>query len=263
MSGAETQIHAAVYCHKGQYRQNNEDNFYLNGIWKPADRLNRDVLETRDASQPALFAVCDGMGGEQDGEVAALLAVTWLHRAREVFLSGAEPEQQGARHISLLSHALFHACLERGKRMGSTLAAAVLRGGRLYVFGLGDSRIYLLSGRTLRRLTEDHTVAAEMEQFGVSGPGGAAASDSHSHQLTQYFGMDDSEYDASPCHSSLPLEQGMRLLLCSDGLSGVVDEMTIAELLGRGAPEQTAKALVNCALEAGGRDNITAMVLAV
>ena len=246
----------------GLRRRNNEDNFYLNGSWKPSGRVDENWMETCRAAQPALFAVCDGMGGQESGEVAAFLAVSWLHRTRESFLTGADPERMGAARITYLSRLLWSACQERGTQMGCTLAVAALREDMLYLFNLGDSRIYLLEDGVLHQMSQDHTMAAEAVSLGLdSGP--ALSAGAHSHQLTQYFGMDCSEFDAAPHHTGLRLRPGQRLLLCSDGLSSLVADERIAAPLGQGTPAAAAEALVKLALDGGGTDNITAMVLAV
>jgi len=263
MAGAEFLVEAAVCCHMGLRRRNNEDNFYLNGVWKDSERVNENRLETCRAAQPALFAVCDGMGGQERGELASLLAVSWLHGVRDTLLTGPNPEETGRANIANLSRRLWNTCQKRGLQMGCTLAAAVLREDMLFLFHLGDSRIYLLERGTLRQMSQDHTLAAEAVYFGLTGGVALSPGDPRNHQLTQYFGMDCSEYDVAPSHVGLPLCSGQRLLLCSDGLSGLVDNGRIAAVLGQGTPAEAAQALVGLALEAGGTDNVTAMVVAV
>lgn len=254
-------VYAAVYCHLGRGRKNNEDNFYLNGLWKPRDQLNRNRLENTSASQPALFAVMDGMGGEQYGELAAEAAAALLHEHRDAFLTGPDPENVGAERISQLSRALWQSHKESGYRMGTTLAAAVIRNDELYLFGLGDSRIYLWENGRFTQATRDHTVAAETDS--LTGERAHAFKRVYSNQLTQYFGMDCSEYDAAPCHSRYPLCHDMKVLLCSDGLYNVLEETEMAAVLAQSIPAVAVQRLVDLALDKDARDNITAMVLSV
>ena len=261
--GLNFMIYAAVYCHMGRGRKNNEDNFYLNGLWKPRDRANRNRLEGISVPQPALFAVFDGMGGEQYGEVASATAAALLHDHRDVFLTGPDPENVGTERISQLSRALWQSCKESGCRMGTTLAAAAVRDRDLYLFGLGDSRIYLLENGKLTQVTRDHTVAAETAYSALSGEQAHASKNFGSNQLTQYFGMDCSEYDASPCHSRYPLRRDMKLLLCSDGLYDALEEAEIADILTKSIPMVAVQRLIDLALDRNAKDNITAMVLAV
>lgn len=261
MTGPELSVHAAVYCHMGGRRSNNQDNFYLDGTWKPLERQNCNCLLDHRSAQPALFAVCDGMGGQQHGEVASLLAVSWLHRYRADFLDGPSPDTRGARALVQMSRDLWKGSQARGLHMGSTVAAAAVCGQVLYAFGLGDSRIYLLEQGQLQQLTQDHTLAAQAEYYGLTGGQALSAEDPRSHQLTQYFGMDCSEYDPTPCCRGVPLRAGQRFLLCSDGLSDCLGPGELAQVLGYGGPRACARALVATALAHGGSDNITAMVL--
>lgn len=256
-------VHAAVYCHMGRGRKNNEDNFYLNGLWKPRERANHNWLEGKSVPQPALFAVLDGMGGEQCGEVASAAAAALLHEHRDVFLTGPAPERVGAERISQLSRALWQSNKESGCRMGTTLAAVAVRERELYLFGLGDSRIYLLENGKLNQATQDHTVAAETAYSTLSGERAHSLKNVHNNQLTQYFGMDCSEYDAAPCHSHYPLRSGMKILLCSDGLYNTLEEAEMADILARSIPMVAVQRLIDMALARDARDNITAMILAV
>lgn len=259
MTGCKRTIDAAVCCHMG-WRQNNEDNYYFNGTWKPSERLNENQLEHRIISQPALFAVCDGMGGHQQGELAALLAVSWLHQSRLSFLSGRQPEGGISALVQMARH-FSRTYREQGCQMGSTLAAAAIQENTLTVYSLGDSRIYWWSECGIEQLTQDHTIAAEAWALGLTGGIMPPPSDPRSHQLTQYLGMECEEYDPAPCARQISLMPGQRVLLCSDGLSDCLELEQLGVLLGRGTPRETAQTLVHAALEAGGRDNLTALVL--
>ena len=251
-------VHAAVCCHIGRLRKNNEDNFYLSGIWKPREQANQNWLKEDIIPQPALFAVLDGMGGEQYGEVASATAAALLHKYRDSFLTGSDPERIGAETISQLSRALWKGCKEAGYRIGTTLVAAAVWQQDLYLFGLGDSRIYLLENGILTQATQDHTVAAETTYNLFPAH---SFEDICSNQLTQYFGMDCSEYDAAPCHSHHSLHPGMKVLLCSDGLYNTMDESEMATFLEQSTPLTAVQHLVDVALDRGAKDNVTAMVL--
>lgn len=254
-------IDTAVCCHMGRHRHNNEDNFYLNGVWKSKEQVDQNWFEARSILQPALFAVFDGMGGAQYGEVAAHMAASLLHKHRDDFLLETDLEQGGAEKISQLNRTQWESFQKLGYQSGCTLAAVVLRDNELFWFGLGDSRIYLLEDGVLTRVTQDHTIFAEAERIGLTEDKPHPAKDARSHQLTQYFGMDCSEYDASPCHGCYPLRHGVRILLCSDGLYDTLEESEMARLLAWGTAEEAAQGLINLALDKDGRDNITAMVL--
>lgn len=263
MTGHSFAVAAAVYCHIGGNRSNNEDNYYLNGIWKKLEFQNCNCRQVCSAVQPALFAVCDGMGGQQHGEVASLLAVSWLHQYRADFLSGPQPKADGTGRLVRMSQQLWEACQTRGIHMGSTVVAAALREDSAYLYGLGDSRAYLMDETGLQQLTQDHTMAAEAEYIGLTGGRSLPATDPRSHQLTQYFGMDCREYDPTPCCCRVPLRMGQRFLLCSDGLSDSLSPQLLGMALGYSTPADSARALVATALEQGAADNITAIVLEI
>jgi protein phosphatase len=125
---------------------------------------------------------------------------------------------------------------------------------------LGDSRAYLLRRGRLRRLTQDHTVAAVLLRLDEITPE-EAGEHPGTHRLTRYVGM---EGEALPDIQTLRLEAGDRLLLCSDGLTGMVSDRRIAHLLRQQpTPEDACQALIAAANAAGGRDNISAIVIDV
>ena len=263
MIGHNRKITSAVCCHLGCRRSNNEDNYYLDGMWKPREYQDQNREESGVSHPPALFAICDGMGGAQQGEGASRLAVSWLHQCRADFLECDRPDRQGIHALLRLNRKLVRTCREQGVQMGSTVAALAVCRDTVYAFGLGDSRVYLLDSDGLSQLTQDHTLAAEAERLGLTGGKPLPAGSPLSHQLTQYLGMDALDFDPSPCCCDLPLQPGQRFLLCSDGLSGYLDSGQMARLLGMGHPFESAHALVAAALEQGAADNITALVLKI
>jgi protein phosphatase len=142
--------------------------------------------------------------------------------------------------------------------MGATVALALLAGHRAHVAHLGDSRAYLLRRGRLQQLTKDHTVAAALLHLGEISEGEALAHPAR-HRLTRYIGM---ESEAVPDLRVVALEAGDRLLLCSDGLTGMVPDRRIAQLMRRQrTPKEACKALVAAANAAGGRDNVSAIVI--
>lgn len=263
MTGREYSVTASVCCHMGSKRTSNEDNYYLNGTWKTLEQQNNNQLHTCSAALPALFAVCDGMGGHQHGEIASLLAATWLHQCRTSFLEGHHPQHQGASALIQMSRQLWHGSQSRGIHMGSTVVAVAVRDNATYIYGLGDSRAYLLNQEGLRQLSQDHTMAAQAQYFGLTGGQPLPSEDPRCHQLTQYLGMDYQEYDPTPCCCCVPLQPGQRYLLCSDGLSDSLDLRQLSHCLGHGTPQNSAQTLIAAALEQGSADNITAMVLEI
>ena len=253
-------LNAAARTHVGRVRSNNEDNFYLQGEIR--EDVNRQEAEARGDFSPARFlaAVADGMGGEDRGELASLLAV----QALKPCAWDQIPEVSAAA----MDRANVAICREMeqagGGRMGSTLTALYIDGERAVCCNIGDSPCYLLREGTLLPLSADHNKAARLIRLGVLTPEQAARHPSR-HELTQHLGIFPEEMIIEPALSqAVTLQEGDRFLLCSDGLTDMVIQAEIAALLSSGdAPEEQAEALVQAALEAGGRDNVTVVVVRV
>lgn len=222
---------------------------------------NEDYFDVDSA--PGLWALSDGMGGHQGGEVASRVAVEaavayWREQTERepaaVLTQLAEAVQQA--HAAVRAEAAGRPDLEG---MGGTLVLATLREGHYYLAHVGDSRAYLLHEGELHCLTRDHTVVQTLLDAGVINPAQAEMSP-HRHILEQALGHGDVKPDVAQGS----WEPGDLLLLCSDGLHDVVSDEAIAELLRRyGAdPAQACERLIAAANEAGGPDNITVIVAA-
>ena len=144
------------------------------------------------------------------------------------------------------------------KEMGATVVAALLKGGRAYIANLGDSRIYRLRKGRLTQLTKDHSVVYELLSKGRI-ESDEAMNHTAQGQITRYIGMEDK---ASPYVHTFVLEQGDRLLLCTDGLTDMVDDRKIARTLRDEAESQTVcEVLIGAANAAGGCDNVTVVII--
>jgi protein phosphatase len=225
------------------------------------DRFIAQVVETR-AGPVVLLAVADGMGGAAGGEVASAHAVDELLRA----VREADPAKDDAHTLMTAIAAANRAVFSHARRdpalygMGTTLVAALIRGRWLVIGHVGDSRAYLLRGGSIRRLTADHSWVAEQVRRGELTEEEAATS-SFRNILTRSVGVAEQvEPELSP---PLAVEPGDIVLLCSDGLHGVVDDATIARIARAAEPEAAARRLVDLANERGGPDNITVVVARV
>lgn len=253
-------IEGAAITHVGRVRTGNEDNYYLFGNY----RYDTDIRQKREdktvLAQQMAAAVYDGMGGEEAGEVASLLAVK---ECMPCVLD--EMDVQIRRQISVANRAVCSEMKRRGGgRMGTTIAALYVDGDTAVSCNVGDSRCYYMHRGTLRQMSVDDSEARSMIEMGILSPEKARASKSW-HKLTQHLGVHPDEFVIEP-HISAPmhLEPGDIFLLCSDGLTDMVMDETIAEILrGTGTAMQKADALVETALEKGGRDNVTVEVLQV
>lgn len=244
MSRPDAALATAARTDVGRVREANED----------------FVAEFEHPSGRRLLVVADGMGGHRGGATASRLCVETVG---EVFRRFAgDPE-------TLLREAL-EAANERVQRasradlqlagMGTTAVLLLLTpDAEAWVAHLGDSRAYLLRDGALRPLTEDHTVVAAMIKRGLIG---AEAAESHPrrHELVRCVGFHE---EVQPEITRLEVLPGDRFLLCSDGLSGQVDEADIAAILRRESPVDAVAVLVQAANAAGGRDNVTVLVAAV
>jgi len=203
---------------------------------------------------PPLYVVADGMGGHRGGQVASQVALETMEEL------GTEGRDSLAEHVRRANRAVWDRSVEDEQLagMGTTLTAARVEGGSALIAHVGDSRAYLLRNGTLRQLTTDHTLVARMVK---SGEISEAEADVHPHKnvLTRALGTDEQvEVD----EDSIALVDGDRLLLCSDGLTGMVTEDQIQAILENSEqPQQAADRLVKAANRAGGIDNISVVVL--
>lgn len=239
----------SVYSHKGRIRANNEDNFFADGAILPPGSRSYSLDVSADA--PVLLAVCDGMGGEQDGEIASETAVRKLAEMEDTIKSTAPEKLSGA--VQAYADAVDLELKERGKRMGTTLALAVITEKAVRCFNIGDTRIYFLRSGKLTQLTHDHTLGARTAQK-ENICGESARARKNGNKLTRCIGIGSSgtveEYPA--------LRGKRRLMICSDGLTDMVAFPEIKKILMNSAnPADAAGRLVQAALEHGGKDNIT------
>lgn len=256
-------ISFAAHSHMGKVRTNNEDNLHCAGIALTPENRDIPFSLAGEARSPCLFAVCDGMGGHEQGEFASLAAVSALAELEEA-IKVMPPGQVDAlvqAYVSRVNSQLCDQMRETSTRTGTTLALVVLRGNRIHPYHIGDSRIYALRKGRLAQLTEDHTLVTQKVKMGILTPEQARL-DSDRHKLTQYLGIFEDEMTvmAEPSQP-LAMERSLRLLLCSDGLTDCVDDTRIAEILRSHEPAKAAEMLLNEALENGGRDNVTCIVL--
>lgn len=226
----------ASATHQGMVRNNNEDAVFPD--------------TSGESRGPAVLIVADGMGGHVAGEVASRLAVN----------AAASSELDAADRVAAGNRAIREEVAREPdlEGMGTTMTLVVLDESGLATVGhVGDSRAYLLRNGDLRQLTEDHTVAAEYVANGQISPE-EAASHPQRHMLTRTLGL---TRFINVDEVEVPLEEGDRLLLCSDGLTEMVDDAQVSEALGDSTADEVAWKLVEMANEAGGVDNITVVVI--
>jgi protein phosphatase len=227
-----------------------------------------DVPERADEINHVMV-VADGMGGHAAGEVASRLAISalvglaldipdWSFRVDEEH--APEMRRRAREIVQQVGSLVFERGLEDAalRGMGSTLTCARNCGRDLWIIHVGDSRAYLLRAGRIERLTKDHTYAQMMVDAGQLLPDEVTQSGLR-HILTNALGASAGQVHVDV--DLLRLEDGDRLLLCSDGLTDCVDDDRIAATLGGGAQvNEICHGLMQLALDGGGRDNITVIV---
>ncbi|MCW4386685.1 protein phosphatase 2C domain-containing protein [Salinibacterium sp. SYSU T00001] len=238
--GGEVELAWGVATHTGHRRRHNEDSF---------------------VASPPLFAVADGMGGHSAGDLASAAVVRRLAEATADIV-GAPSEIGAALHLA--TQDIAEVSDEASLGVGTTVTGAMLTieegEASWLVFNVGDSRVYVVDAGVLAQVTVDHSVVQEMVDAGM-----ISASEAEAHPdsniITRAVGFNA---DPVPDFWHIPLRTGMRLLLCSDGLTKEVDLETIEGVLTAGsAAAVVVDELVERALQAGGRDNVTAVVVDV
>jgi PPM family protein phosphatase len=208
-----------------------------------------------------LAVVADGMGGHAAGEVASRIAADTVMRLYQQ-LDGSPPEvlalclAEANRLIRERSEAEA-ACAG----MGTTCTVLAVRNGAAFLGHIGDSRAYLLRDGGLRQISEDHSLVAQLVRDGAITEDEAARSPQR-HVITRALGLEPSA-KPSIWRKGLPLQAGDALVLCSDGLSDLVDDATIASTVRALPPAEACQRLLEQALAAGGTDNVSVGVFAV
>ena len=226
------------------------------GLSHPGRKRRRN--EDAWVCHPPLFAVADGMGGARGGEIASRVAATAL---------GESVDGSGeARVVALIQEAnrqVYDRAREDSEAagMGTTITVALFENGIVSIGHVGDSRAYLIRDRSVDQLTEDHSLVAELVRTGRLSPEEA---ESHPQRsvITRALGTDP---DVDVDSFSVEAKPGDVFLICSDGLTAMVDDDTILDVIerDRGDLDGAAKELVNAANRNGGEDNITVVFFEV
>ena len=238
-------IEYTVLCHKGLVRSKNQDNFWCIGKFLESenDGLAEPVVGTMDAKNFPAFAVFDGMGGEQQGEVAAYIAARSFDAAyKESFKN--DTKQFILDACTNMNEAICAYIEEQHLRSsGSTVAILMFGKKDIYICNIGDSRIYQFSDHKLTQISHDHS------EVGIT---------DRKASLTQNLGIPKTEFMIAPYIAKGSYESRDKYLICSDGLTDMVSEDEIAKtLIENSNIVERAEALLQKALESGGNDNIT------
>ncbi len=251
-SNTKPGIEMASLTDVGRQRANNEDSYLY---WEPDsdDEFRR---------KGRLAVIADGMGGYEGGQEASRLAVETVRHVYESSIDGnpqvtlLEALESAHQNIQRYGeeHPMFHG-------MGTTCTALSLIGRELCFAHVGDSRLYLVRPDTVSRLTRDHSYVGRLVESGI-----VRSEDAESHPqrhiLTAALGSGKEVVPDRP-ERPLTLEEGDTLVLCTDGLWSLVGEQDLAKVVRSSTPAKSCLALVKMALERGGPDNITVLVLRI
>jgi serine/threonine protein phosphatase PrpC len=245
----QLRVDVAELTDVGRRRTTNQDNL--------ARRVPDDPEELERSG--ALFVVADGMGGHAAGEIASTVAVQTITNTYFQSATNGDVLQGLAHAIKSANEAILTIARQNAENtgMGTTLVAAVLCQGILYVANIGDSRAYLIRKGKMRQLTEDHSWVAEQVRAGVLTEE-QARSHVHRNVITRSLGTQPNVVADVFVERA---REGDILILCSDGLHGFIDDTVIADVAQTMEPTAAAQRLVDLANEAGGPDNITVSIV--
>jgi len=264
MSSEETSALTAIVsarCETGSVRERNEDAVWAGTLDRETPMPTTGDPVTVEGERGPLLVVCDGMGGMAAGDVASQLAAETIWREMRAAQASRDREVVARllrRAVRKANQALRARAREdrelRG--MGTTVSAAAVAGHDLVLAQVGDSRAYLFRGQRLTQVTRDQSVVSALVAAGKLTPDEARHS-AHRSLVLQALG---SEPDVVVSLSFVELRAGDRLLLCSDGLHGVVGDENIAASLRDGSPERGCARLIELAYQAGAPDNVSVVV---
>ncbi|QDV49228.1 PP2C family protein-serine/threonine phosphatase [Gimesia fumaroli] len=231
----------------GNFRENNEDNYYVD----PANKY---------------FLVADGMGGQCAGEKASQLAIELIPQKLDELIRFEDSQTDNV--VPAIDEAVSHANVEimalgeldpNCRSMGTTIVFAIQVGGKFFIGGVGDSRVYLLRNNSLHQLTTDHSLTQALVDAGTITEE-EALTHRYKNVLYRYLGTKDGS--AGTQARQLEPSPKDRIILCSDGVTDGISDEKLKELLGQSDdPQQTAEEIVKAAQEGGSKDNITCIVL--
>jgi len=251
-SNTKPGIEIASLTDVGRQRANNEDSYLY---WEPDS--DEDFRR-----KGRLAVIADGMGGYEGGQEASRLAVETVRQVYDL-ASNSDPQQAlvaafYAAHANIQRYAMEHTQLQG---MGTTCTALSIVGRQLFFAHVGDSRLYLIRPDSVSRLTRDHSYVGRLVESGI-----VRLEDAETHPqrhiLTAALGSGREVLPDMPEHP-LALQDGDALVLCTDGLWSLVGDKELALTVRSGTPAEACAALVKAALERGGPDNITLLVLRI
>ncbi|MBR6526974.1 MAG: serine/threonine-protein phosphatase [Lachnospiraceae bacterium] len=251
-------IQAACGCNIGRRRTNNEDNFYFDNRLLPKENrgLKTAVMIEQPLEREQCYGVFDGMGGESYGEEASFLAAQTAKEHQKILADFIQPPKAYLTDlVKEMNDAVCQKSEELGSgRMGSTAVMLYLNHDYAYICNVGDSRAFRLRQDEFMQISEDHTDAKFLAEQGIR----------RKPSLTQHLGIWPDEMELEPYVAKGQLQDGDQFLLCSDGLTDMVSNAEICAIMKEHEDVRLCvDALIDTALEHGGKDNVTVILVRV
>lgn len=251
-------INALVKSGEGKVRSNNEDNFYFNGLFKEDTSLNGFEYSCDCSEKIQLYAVCDGMGGVAYGEVASLIATSMLKKPSEENIADQITDNLLEINSAIEAKRQELLCTQ----MGTTFAGVYFFENKVICVNVGDSRVYLFRDGKLKQLSIDHSEAQYLVELGMLDAKNAR--EHAGHALTQFLGLTEDEGTPEPDYAEIEAAIGDKFLICSDGITDMLDDDAICNIfLEEDNINSIADRMFENCLEAGGRDNLTEIIIEV
>ena len=250
-------VQAALCGGKGKKRSNNEDAFYFNGKYQSIQDMDNDITLAKEFPlNGCLFAICDGMGGHANGEVASYTAVSGMTDLQQRLMS--EDFSASLQKWCLQADELIAKRTEGG---GCTLVLLYCKNNTVYCAHIGDSRAYLYHDGALAPLTKDHSRVQSLISAGFITPE-EARTHPQRNIINRFLGMHGEircEPSFAPNHFPC---RGDRYLLCTDGITDMLSDSQLEALCkAHKSSLECANAIYNAAMEMGGKDNLTILTL--
>lgn len=248
---SEMKIDKGWAVDRGKHRENNEDSVAA---------IELVLTEGDEEKIINFYAVADGVGGTDNGDVASSMTINIVTRQITAYVTETSSTAEND-YEEWLRHALNEAnyqILRDPRKMATTFATAIIVGDIAYVANIGDSRVYLLTDKRMIQITEDQSIAQALIKAGSLDPS-EVENHPYKNVLSQAMGMDEM---LKPDFYRVHIEAGNHLLLCTDGLTNELDEQAIyATVMEAETPQAACDILVEQAIREGGRDNISVLVV--
>lgn len=252
-----------VSTNVGFVREHNEDNYYVDELGIRTEE-NEIMSGELPLDKRRIFAICDGMGGEEFGDEASLISVNILSLYTEKIREAIQEELNETvnRYAAAANNEICEMVRQRhAHQSGSTLAMICMDSNDVNVYNIGDSRVYILQNGILTQITEDQTLALKKLRANIYTEEEARNSPD-THTITSFLGVDNRGIGPKAVPSGYFPIGPMTMMICSDGLTDMCEDEEIREILSE-ENENPADALVERALEHGGVDNTTCVVIQV